>query len=297
MPLDFADEAIPNGRLAPYLARRGVQMDRIVAPDRHMFYFNMADPVVGGMTPEKVALRRAIGLATDVQREIVLIRHHQAIPAQSVVAPGTYGYDARYKSIHSDHDVPRAKALLDLYGYVDRDGDGWRELPDGRPFAIEYATYPDATGRQFSEAWKHNMDAVGIRLRVRVATFPEQLKAARAGQLMVWQLGYSASQPDVQDGLQLLYGPASGGQNLARFQHPPFDALYERMQALPDGPQRLALLDEALKITAAYMPHKYNVHRILADLFHPWVIGYRHPLYGNQFWQYIDIDDRRRPAR
>src|SRR5207237_895772 len=207
VPLDFADQALPNAKLAPYLTRRGVQMDRIVAPDRTLFYFNMEDPTVGGMSAEKVALRRAIGLATDVQREIVLIRHHQAIPAQSVVAPGTYGYDARYKSIHSDHDVPRAKALLDLYGYVDRDGDGWRELPDGRPFTIEYATYPDATGRQFSEAWKHNMDTVGIRLRVRVATFPEQLKAARAGQLMIWQLGYSASQPDVQDALQLLYGP------------------------------------------------------------------------------------------
>jgi ABC-type transport system substrate-binding protein len=297
VPLDFADEAVPNGRLAPYLARRGVQMDRVVAADRTLFYFNMTDPVVGGMSAEKVALRRAIALATDVQREITLIRRHQAIPAQTVVAPGTYGYDPRYKSVNSDHDVARAKALLDLYGYVDRDGDGWRELPDGRAFTIEYASYPDATGRQFDETWKHNMDSVGIRLRIRSATFPEQLKAARAGQLMVWQLGYSAAQPDVQDALQLLYGPASGGQNLARFHHPRYDELYERMQAMPDGPERLALLDEILKIVTAYMPHKYNVHRILADLFQPWVIGYRHSLYGNQFWQYIDIDNRLRPAR
>ena len=31
----------------------------------------------------------------------------------------------------SDYDPARAKALLDLYGYVDRNGDGWRERPDG----------------------------------------------------------------------------------------------------------------------------------------------------------------------
>jgi ABC-type transport system substrate-binding protein len=297
VPLDFADQAVPNGKLAPYLARRGVQMDRIVAPDRTLFYFNMDDPFVGGMAADRVALRRAIALATDVHREIALIRRHQAIPAQTVVAPGTYGYDPRYKSVNSDHDVARAKALLDLYGYVDRDGDGWREMPDGRPLTIEYASFPDATSRQFDESWKHNMDSVGIRLRIRSAQFPEQLKAARAGQLMVWQLGYSASQPDVQDALQLLYGPASGGQNLGRFKHARYDQLYERMQAQPDGPERLAMLDELLKIVTAYMPHKYNVHRILSDLFHPWVIGYRHALYGNQFWQYIDIDDGKRSAR
>ncbi|HEY2928072.1 ABC transporter substrate-binding protein [Piscinibacter sp.] len=295
VPLDFANEAVPKGRLAPHLAKRGMQMERIVAPDRTLFYFNMDDPLVGGMEPQKVALRRAIGLATDVQREIVLIRRHQAVPAQSVVAPGTYGYDPHYKSVNSDHDVARAKALLDMYGYVDRDGDGWREGPDGRPFTIECASYPDATGRQFDEAWKVNMDSVGIRLRIRSAQFPEQLKAARAGQLMVWQLAYSAASPDVQDGLQLLYGPASGGQNLARFRHARFDQLYEGMQAMPDGPARLTLLDEALKIVTAYMPHKYNVHRVLADLFHPWVIGYRRPLYGYQFWQSIDIDDSLRP--
>jgi len=297
VPLDFADQAVPNGRLAPHLLRRGVQMDRIVAPDRTLFYFNMDDPTVGGMTAEKVALRRAIGLATDVQREIVLIRRHQAIPAQSVVAPGLYGYDPHYKSVNSDFDLPRSRALLDMYGYVDRDGDGWRERPDGRPLTIEYASYPDATGRQFDEAWKHNMDAINVRVRIRSATFPEQLKAARAGQLMVWQLGYSAAIPDVQDSLELLYGPAAGGQNLPRFHHARFDEIYRRMQALPDGPERLALLDEALKIVTAYMPHKYNVHRILADLYQPWVIGYRHPLYGNQFWQYIDIDNSLRVTR
>ena len=33
--------------------------------------------------------------------------------------------------------LPRAKALLDMYGYVDRDGDGWREQPNGQPLTLE----------------------------------------------------------------------------------------------------------------------------------------------------------------
>ncbi len=292
VPLEFANSAAPNGRLAPNLQRRGIQMSRVLNPDRTLYYFNMEDPLVGGHSAAKVALRRAISLASDVGREIEIVRRGQAIPAQSIVAPGNWGYDPDYKTENSDFDLPRAKALLEMFGYRDRDGDGWRELPDGGPLVIQYASQPDAISRAFDQVWKSNMDALGVRLEIRAAQWPEQLKAARAGQLMIWQLGYSATSPDVQPGLELLYGPASGGQNLGRFRHPRFDAIFEAMQALPDGPQRLALLREAQRIVVAYMPQKYNVHRIVTDLAHPWVIGYRRPLFGTQFWQYVDVENR-----
>ena len=296
LPYEFAAQAVPNGKLAPNLAKRGIQLDRVLSPDRTLTYFNMEDPVVGGYTPDRVALRRAINLGIDVQHEIMFIRMGQAIPAQSLVAPNTHGYDPHYKNENSDYDLARAKALLDMYGYVDRDGDGWRDMPDGKPLVVEYASYPDSSGRQFSEEWGTALTALNIRFKIRMAQFPEQLKAGKAGQLMVWQLGYTAINPDLQDGLQLLYGPASGGQNLSRFRHAEFDALYERMLKLPDGAERLALVNEALKIATAYAPMKVRVHRVLNDLMQPWLVGYRHPMFGNQWWQYVDIDDSLRPA-
>jgi ABC-type transport system substrate-binding protein len=297
VPPDFVTMAAPNGKLAPNLAKRGIGLHRIVNPDRTLYYFNMEDPIVGGYGPEKVALRRAVSLATDTQREISVVRRGQAVPAQTIVAPGTWGYDPEYKSNNSDYDPGRAKALLDLFGYVDKDGDGWREMPDGQPLTLLYATQPDETSRPYDELWKKNMDAIGVRLVLEKGQWPEQLRKAKAGQLMIWQLGYSAANPDVQDGLGILYGPASGGQNLPRFKSERFDDLYRRMQALPDGPERLALLREAQKIISAYMPHKYNVHRIVTDLTQPWLQGFRRPLYGNQFWQYVDIDAARQTTR
>ncbi len=295
VPLEFAPLAAPNGKVAPNLAKRGVQLYRIVNPDRTLFYFNMEDPLLGGYTPEKVALRRAVSLAYNVPREINTIRRGQAVQAQTIVAPGTWGYDAQLKTENSDYDPARAKALLDLYGYVDRDGDGWRETPEGKPLVLEYATQPDALSRQFDELWKKNLDAIGVRLNIIKGQWPEQLKMARAGHIMIWQLGYSASDPDVQSGLQILYGPAAGGQNLARFRNARFDELYREMQALPDGPERLAKLREAQQILTALAPMKYNVHRVLNDLAQPWLSGFRRPLFGNQFWQYVDIDAARQP--
>ncbi len=290
VPLEFAPVAAPQGVLAPNLAKRGIQMQRILNPDRTYQYFNMEDPVVGGYTPDKVALRRAVGLATDVATEIATVRRGQAIAAQSAVSPGSWGYDPNLKTEMSEFSLPRAKALLDLYGYADRDGDGWREQPNGQPLVLEVASQPDPLSRAFDESWKKSMDALGLKLRIKVGQWPEQLKAAHAGQLMIWSVGSSDSSPDPHGTLVMMYGPAAGTENLARFQYAPFDRIVQRMQDLPDGPERLALLREAQQIAIAYMPYKVRVHRIVTDLNHPWLVGFRRPIFSRQFWQYVDIE-------
>ena len=290
VPLDFANLALPNGKLAPNLAKRGITLHRMVNADVTLTYFNMEDPVVGGYTPEKVALRRAIGLATDIQREILLLRRGQAVAAQGPYMPHTSGYEPDVRTPNSEYDPARAKALLDMYGYVDRDGDGWRELPDGSPLAIEYATTPDQISRLFDELWKKNMDAIGIRMVFKHAKWPEQMKAARAGKLQIWSLASSADRPDGGDTLQRVYGPAAGGQNLARFKLPEMDRLFEKALEVPDGPERLALFRQARNLILAYAPYHYHVHRIVNDMTYPWLFGYRRPPFWQTFWQYIDVD-------
>ncbi|MBU6257208.1 MAG: bicyclomycin resistance protein [Burkholderiales bacterium] len=293
LPNDYAPIAIPNNRLAPNLARDGVGMVRYARSDVSLSYFAMNHPVVGGYSPERVALRRAICLAVDIEREIRDVRRGQAIPAQGPIAPGCWGYDPRFKSEMSDFDRARAMALLDLYGYVDRNGDGWREQPDGSPLLIEYATSPDQTFRQLAEQWQKNMDAIGIRMRFQVAQWPEQLKSARAGKLMMWGVGWTSTQPDGDDFLALAYGPNAGQSNLPRFDLAAYNAICARQRELPDGPERQALMTDAQRYWVAYMPYKVHVHRIYTDLTHPWVLGYDRNLYVRDFWRYVDIDPQR----
>ncbi len=298
VPLDFANLVAPEGRIAPHLQRRGVGLHRALASDVTMTIYNMEHPVIGGYTPDKVALRRAINLATDLDKEIRLVRRKQAIVAQSPFMPFTYGYDPAFRSEMGEFDLARAKALLDLFGYVDRDGDGWREQPDGTPLRLEFATLPDQLYRQFDEVWKKDMQALGIQVIFQPAQWPENLKRARAGKFMIWSVGLSAASPDGQPSLQRGYGPAVGGQNLARFKLDEYDRLYEQMTVLPDGPERLALFLRATKLLTAYAPYKLHVHRVLTDLTQPWVSGFRRPPFSNNWWQYVDVDAeaRRRAA-
>ncbi len=296
VPEDFTYTAIPNNKVAPNLAKRGIYEVRYLRNDVSLSYFGMEHPVIGGYTPEKVALRRAISLAVDVEQEIRIVRRGQAIPAQSIMGPGVSGYDPAFKSDMSDFSRARAKALLDVNGYVDRDGDGWREQPDGTPLTIEYATQPDDLSRQLITQWKKNMDAVGIRMVFKTAKWPENLKASHAAKLMMWGVGWTAG-PNGEDFLILGHGPAKGQANHARFQLAEYDRLFDQQRALPDGPERFALMAEMKKLTVAYMPYKAHVHRIWTDLAHPWVLGYHRNVFQSGFWRFVDIDTAERARR
>jgi ABC-type transport system substrate-binding protein len=290
LPAEFTSVAIPNNQLAPNLNKRGVQMERYPRADVAVSYFGMENPVVGGYEPHKVALRRAIALGVDLEREIRLVRRNQAIPGQGPIGPETYGYDPTYKSEMSTYDPARAKALLDLHGYVDRNGDGWRDQPDGKPLVLEYATQPDQQSRQLIELWKKNMDVLRIRIEFKTAKWPENLKASRAGKLMMWGVGWSAGVPDGDTFIGLGFGPNKGQSNHARFDRPEFNRLYEAQRQLPDGPERLALMHQARDMMVAWMPYKVHAHRFATDLVHPWVIGYHASHFRGLFWKYVDVD-------
>jgi ABC-type transport system substrate-binding protein len=297
VPSEYIDQAMPNGVVAPNLAKRGIRGYRVLQPDTYFTYFNMKDTIVGGMTPDKVALRRAISLGIDIEREIQLVRRGQAIPAQSPMVPHTSGYDPAFKSTMSEYNPAKAKALLDLYGYIDRDGDGWREMPDGSALELEIATQPDQNSRKFDELWKRNLSALGLRTRFATNQWAEQLRQAEAGKLMLWTVGLTAASPDGQDGLAQLHGPQAGGQNLAHFQLDEMDRIYQRLGEIADGPEREALFLQAKRLAVAYMPYRHHVHRYETDLVQPWLIGFRRPVFWQEWWHVVDIDETLRPNR
>jgi ABC-type transport system substrate-binding protein len=168
-------------------------------------------------------------------------------------------------------------------------------MPDGSPLVLEIATQPDQNSRQFDELWKRNMNAIGIRTKFATGQWPEQLKQANAGKLMMWNVGGTAAGPDGQDNLAQLHGPQAGGQNLARFKLAEMDEIFDRMGAIPDGPERDALYLRAKLLAVAYMPYRHHVHRYTNDLVHPWQLGFRRPVFWQEWWHMVDIDERLRP--
>jgi ABC-type transport system substrate-binding protein len=294
VPGTFRQLAAPRGRLAPYLAKRGIRLQAQLQPDITMNFFFMEHPLVGGYTPEKVALRRAIALAFDSDAYVQHVMGGYGIRAQSTVPPHTSGYDPAYRTEMSEHDPAKARALLDLYGYVDRDGDGWREQPDGKPLVLSIACTSSQRERRANELWKRALDAVGLRVVFDISTWPELLKKSRAGTLMIWGYSWTAGSPDGGFFLGIAYGPNASESNDPRFSLPAFDRLFERQRALPDGPEREAVMRQAKNLLVAYMPFKVHLHNMLPDLVQPWTQGYwRHP-FMRDIWRFVETESRDR---
>jgi len=107
VPEDFTYTAIPNNKVAPNLAKQGIYEVRYLRNDARMSYFAMENPLVGGYTAEKVALRRAIALAVNVEEEIRVVQRGQPARVQhrQGLARGGAGEDIEQLAVHPVRSV------------------------------------------------------------------------------------------------------------------------------------------------------------------------------------------------
>ncbi|CAN5467863.1 ABC transporter substrate-binding protein [soil metagenome] len=291
MPLLLSPIALPNGKPSKTLRDRGIRVERVPLLDVTFQVFNMEDPVIGGYTPEKVALRRAISLSMDTAEMIRALYKGQGFVAQTPIAPLTTGYDPTVVTEMGITDPARANALLDAYGYDKFDSQGFRLQPNGAPLTIKFSTQPEQASRVIDEVVKKSFDRIHVRLDFDIAQWSEQLRQARTGTFQMWSLGTTASGPDGASIFSYAYGPAAGGENLSRFHNAEFDKLYDRVDEIVDGPERIALMREMTKIIIAYAPMNFMIHRYAIDMTYPWVLNYRRwPFAQADFWRYVDID-------
>ena len=297
VPAEFIDKAMPGGELAPNLARAGVE----VRPDEVAWItyttFNMDDPTVGGYTPEKVALRRAMCLGYPIEEEIAIVYKHQAVKIDSPIAPGMAGYvDERSPTL--EYDPARAKALLDMYGYIDRDGDGFREMPDGSPLVIDQASIPRQRDRERNRLWSRAMADIGIRMTFdKVEKLPDLRQQAMLGKVQSFTYGWIADYPDGENFLQLFWSKTIGGSNYTRFSNREYDELFERAKSMPDSRERTELYRRMVHMIWVYAPWRVNSLMRGTILIHPWLIGYKKHPFAQEAFRYLDVDAARKPVQ
>ena len=90
LPAPLTSMALTDGKLKPALQARGIVLSTVATLRTFYLWMNLEDPVLGGYTPDRIALRRAISLAYDQKEDIRVLDHGMAIAAQS----------PRYSSAH-----------------------------------------------------------------------------------------------------------------------------------------------------------------------------------------------------
>jgi len=281
-----------ESKLLPVWQQKGVTTFNQIEPDVVYTFFNFRDPIVGGFAKEKIALRRAITMAYDLEEEIRVIRKGQAIRAIMPIPVGVVGHDPNWKPLNN-YDPALANKLLDHFGYK-KGPDGYRSLPDGKPLLLRYSTGPTSFDRESNELWKKSMDAIGIRIEFQQGKFADHLKAAKVCQLMMWGASWLADYPDGENFMQLLYGPNTGQSNNGCYESKAFDAFYEKMIRLPDSPERNRLFLEMTRQMEVEGAWVFGTSRERNQVIWPWVKGYKkHPILHSDFI-YLDVEPRRK---
>lgn len=283
-----APRVLDGDHLKPEFSAKGVSLYRFTDPGTVRTFFSFKDPVVGGYSKEKIALRRAIALGFDVNSVITQAYFGQAVRAQSDVPGGVVGFDPAYRN-STPYDPALANRLLDRFGYK-RGTDGFRTMPDGKPLVLDIHAAPHARDATKMEVWRNSMNRIGIQTRFHAAGFADNLKSAYLCQLPMFGFGITAGIPDAVDFLSGYYGPNALKGNFGCYQSDQYDAAFKQLRAMPDGPQRKALISKMNRILEADTTRVAELWRVRNWVFHKRVKGYKkHPIVWAD-WMYLDVE-------
>ncbi|MBL8309017.1 MAG: hypothetical protein JNL19_01205 [Burkholderiales bacterium] len=289
VPRDMHGRLFDGTTLKREYAAQGIRHQRIMEPSLQFQYFNMSDPVVGGMAIEKIALRRAILMGYNSPRERESIYKGQAEFATQLVPPTQNGHQ-KGLNLRPPYDPPLARALLDRFGYRDCDGDGYREAPGCTPLVFTRSNPTDSKSREQDEIWKQSMDAIGIKVQFFNQKWPDLIEMSRTGKLQSWGWGWISSGPGGSGYPSLLVSRNINAINDMQFKDAEYDRLYDLAEATPIGPRRTAIYAALSRIAASYSVLDFGFHTYANDVSHPWLTNYvRHPFWRTP-WKYVDID-------
>ncbi|MFO1303986.1 MAG: ABC transporter substrate-binding protein [Burkholderiales bacterium] len=230
--------AMRNGKLRDDLAQAGLVVVPSALPVTLLAFLNMRDPVVGGTSQEKVALRRAIYMAFDDLEWIRVLDVGLSRVRQQVVPPGVEGHIDGYRNPNM-FDPAAANALLDRVGYR-RGGDGFRRNIDGSPLTIGLLIDTKSRSRDQAEFAKRMLDRIGLRTSVEVTTAGELLKRlSNCHHTLAW-MDWGLDIPDGTNPMMMFASSAIGAWNFSCFADAAFDEAYQKALVIPPGPERAA---------------------------------------------------------
>ncbi|HJR80389.1 MAG TPA: ABC transporter substrate-binding protein [Anaerolineales bacterium] len=259
------------------------------APDVSDIIFNQIDPEncptdVGGVCTGHPALRDrnvrlALAHATDKQKLIDVVLLGYGTPGLTLIPDGLGPW---YNSSITDYeyDVAKANQILDDAGYVDTDGDGVREMPDGsQPLTFRMHWPSDSIdGPRQAELLSEMWGEVGVTLELQ-AVDPDALTAeccpAFDYDIILWGWG---SDPDPN----LLLSVHStdeipNGYNETGYSNPEYDELHIQQGRELDLDKRRKIVWQMQQIAfddVVYIIPYYQqaIQAFRTDRFQGWIV-------------------------
>ncbi len=246
--------------------------------------FNLEDPLLGGYTPEKKALRQAICLALDWDEQNEAFYNGINIVYDGVVPPGLDGFPegGRASGSFRGPDRERARALLEQAGYP-----GGRGLP-----TIDYYTARQQNAQEQAEMIQKQLSEVGISLRVHLLDFSQLMQKVDERAAQFFSFAWGSDYPDAENNLALFYGPnAAPGANHFNYRNPEYDRLYEQIVTMPTSPERLQIVRQMQQILMEDCPYAGSMARTRFYVVTPRLKNFKPVESFENWYKYLDVAD------
>jgi len=281
----FAQAMSPDMKLTPEMDKRKITLSMISGACFYYINFNMKDKVLANKF-----LRQAIGSAINREKWIELFTNNRGEKMTTVIPPGIAD---RVKNpvLKYDYDLARAKVLMKKAGYPDGKG-----LPT-LTFDMRGA---DTVSRQMGEFFTGEFSKIGVNLNVVYNTFPAFLEKQNKGQLQLSYGGWILDYPDVENAYQQLYAMKQNPIiNASLFDHPRYNALYEKMAVMDPGPVRATIVKDMDDLIQEEVPWAFGFYRNDYVLVHPWVRNFRASFFTRDGYKYygVDLELKKQSAR
>jgi len=260
IPKDNFGQAVSMGtELTEEMKRRRMRLKLFDEPSTFWLGMNMNDPVLGQNKP----LRYAINYAIDRKKFIDIILSSKGKPARGFIPLIMAGYDETIREgSPSRFDIQKAKACLKEAEQLHGGPIPKLRLAIGRTGTVQ---------KQTLQFLARNLSEIGLEVETELYDWPTYLEKMRNGSHQMFFSGWMADYPDVESFLSVFYGPNASWPNSTNFNNPEFNALYERVSVMPDGPQRTKLYRQAQRLVLEEMPCAFTYHRIGYIIHHNWL--------------------------
>lgn len=304
---DSALKISPEGSdLTESLKEKNIRLLTAISPNTNYYAFNMLDDVVGGLSPQKRKLRKAISIALNMEEYIEIFLNGRGIPAQSPIPPEIFGYQEGKTGLNTEiynwnrktrqlerKSLVYAKRLLSEAGYPNGIG------PNGKPLTIFFDSSTVGAGAKSFYDWlRKQFKSINLDLQIRKTDYNQFQDKVRKGNFQMIRWGWHADYPDPENFLFLLYGPngkvRSQGENASNYQSAEFDALFAQMENMKNSPGRLAIIKKMLSILRKDAPWIWGYHPVGYGLHHQWYKNAKPMTIGNNTLKYKKIDNRLR---
>jgi oligopeptide transport system substrate-binding protein len=303
---DSFDQAVqysPEGDalVSDALGERGIRLQTAVSASLFYMGFNWLDPVVGGNDERARKLRQAISIAFDQEEQISIFSNGRGVPAQGPIPPGLFGHRSGEAGINAlvyrwvdgkpqRRSLAEAKALLAEAGWPEG-----RDAASGQPLVLNLdVTGGGADDKARFDWYRKQFSRLGIQLIIRNTDYNRFQDKVRNGTAQLFLWGWNADYPDPENFLFLLRGSnakvSSGGENASNYQSAAFDAEFEAMRLLPNGPERQAVIDRMVAQLREDAPWVWGMHPMSYGLYHAWFQNTKPNLMANNTLKYFRLD-------